>query len=121
MNPVRSKKSEIFAEIPFRTSNGMKTERTSVFLMANLGSEVSRIFSAKEKNNPNLLVSAITRARAILSELKTLPDIKNNKEIDILADVIDDLGQVTPKYQIIPEHLKSYFYPFAMKVMQNLT
>ena len=96
----------------------MNTERTSLFLMANLGSEVSKIFSAKEKNNKNLLVNAITRAKAILLELKKLPDTRNNEEIDILTLVIDDLGQEEKKYEIVPEHLKSYFYPFAIKVMQ---
>ena len=99
----------------------MITKRTSVFLMANLGSEVTGIFSAKEKGDSLMLNMAIGRAKSILKKLKSLPDTKNNKEIDILADVIDDLGQITPKYQIVPEHLKSYFYPFAMKVMQNLT
>ena len=95
----------------------MNTERTSLFLMANLGSEVSQIFSAKEKNNTNLLASAMTRAKGIILELKNLPDTKNNEEIDILADVINDLGETNPKYQISPEHLKSYFYPFAIRLM----
>ena len=47
--------------------------------------------------------------------MKNLPDTKNNKEIDILADVINDLGETDPKYQISPEHLKSYFTPFALR------
>ena len=93
-------------------------ERTSLFLMANLGSEVTGIFSAKEKGDSLMLNMAMERAKLILKKLKSLPDTKNNKEIDILADVIDDLGRVNPKYQIVPEHLESYFYPFAMRLMR---
>ena len=97
----------------------MKTERTSVFLIANLGSEVSRIFSAKEKSNINLFKNAMDGARKILSELKTLPDTKNNEEINILEDVIEDIGRDHCKYQISLEQLGSFFYPFAKIVMQT--
>ena len=96
----------------------MKTERTSVFFMANLGSEVSRIFSAKESGDLKILQMAMAKAKSIISELKKLPDTKNNKEIDILVDVINDLGQKNQKYQVSQEYLKSYFYPFAVRLMQ---
>jgi len=46
----------------------MNTTRTSLFLMANLGSEVSQIFSAKAKGNTNLFSSAMERAKAILTQ-----------------------------------------------------
>ena len=97
------------------------TERTSLFLMANLGPEVSRIFSAKEKNNQSLLAAAITRAKLILNELKSLPDTKDNAEIDILSDIINDFADGEKRYQIPREQLQSYFYPFTMKITQNLT
>ena len=96
----------------------MKTERTSLFFMANLSSEVSRIFSAKENGDLKILQMAMAKAKSIISELKKLPDTKNNREIDILADVIDDLGQKNQKYQVSQEYLKSYFYPFAMRLMR---
>ncbi|KKR45988.1 MAG: hypothetical protein A3G47_00535 [Candidatus Zambryskibacteria bacterium RIFCSPLOWO2_12_FULL_39_45] len=96
----------------------MNTTRTSLFLMANLGSEVSQIFSAKAKGNTNLFSSAMERAKAILLELKNLPDTKNNAEINILADVIDDIGQDSNKYEVSTEDMQSYFLPFAMRLMQ---
>ena len=95
----------------------MKTERNSLFLMANLGSEVSKIFSAKADSDLEMLEMSTTKAKSIISELRQLPDIKNNAEIDILADVINDLGKTNPKYQISPENLKSYFTPFALRLM----
>ena len=119
MNPVRSKKSKIFAEISLRTSNRMKTERTSFFLMANLGSEVAKMFSAKERGSLDSFHRAMIQAKLILSELKNIPDIKNNTEIDILADVINDLGEKTQKYEISSKQLQSYFYPFVIKLMQT--
>ena len=97
----------------------MNTERTSIFLIANLGAEVSRIFSAKEKGNHSLFKSAMDRARKIILELKSLPDTKNNEEINILEDVIEDIGKGCRKYQISPEQLGSFFYPFAKIVMQT--
>ena len=96
----------------------MNNERTSLFLMANLGSEVSKIFSAKKENDLEMLGMAMTKAKKILSELKNLPDTKDNKEIDIFNDVIDDLGEMQQKYQISPENLISYFTPFAIRIMQ---
>ena len=86
--------------------------------MANLGSEVSRIFSAKENGDIGIFDMAMKKAKSILVELKNLPDTKNNTEIDILADVINDLGQDKQKYEISREHLKSYFYPFASRIFE---
>ena len=95
----------------------MNTARTPLFLMANLGSEVNKMISAKEKNDPEMLTSAINKARPIFSDLKMIPEMKKNKEIDILFDVIDDLGQKSSKYKISSQHLKSYFYPFATRLL----
>ncbi len=39
-----------------------KMHRTSLFLMANLGSEVSKIISAKERNDFEMLEMAKTKA-----------------------------------------------------------
>ncbi len=95
----------------------MNIERTSLFLMANLGSEVSQIFSAKEMGNDSLALGAMNRAKLIFLELKDLPETANNAEITILADVIDDIGQVEKKYDVSKEELQSYFYPFAMRLL----
>ena len=93
-------------------------KHTSLILMANLGSEFSKIFYAKENNDAEMLEMAMLKAKSIISELKTLPETKNNAEIDMLTDIIDDISQNGRKYDISPEHLKSYFIPFAMRLMQ---
>ena len=95
----------------------MKTERTPLFLIANLGSEVTKIFSAKEKGDLIMLDLAISKARFIISNLKKSPETRSNGEIDLLADVIEDLTQKKSKYQISPKNLKSYFLPFTMRLM----
>jgi hypothetical protein len=97
----------------------MKNERTSLFLMANLGSEVSKIFSAINKNNSPLLNDAFKRAETILHKIKDLPETKNNKELDILHDVIKDICQREGRYDIKQEHLESYFTPFALRLLNN--
>ena len=82
------------------------TERSPLFLMANLGSEVSKIISAKEK------------AKSIIAKLKILPETKGNTEINILNDVILDLCENYQKYQISSQNIKSYFNPFIIRLMQ---
>lgn len=95
----------------------MNTEHNSLFLMANLGSEVSKIFSAQEKNNISMFNMASEKAQSIIQELKSLPDTKNNEEMNILSEVIKDIGSSSPKFIISRDHLESYFLPFAMKFM----
>ena len=56
------------------------------------------------------------RARNIIAELKKLPDTKNNTEIDILDDVVNDLGKKNSIYEISSEEFTSYFLPFAMRL-----
>ena len=97
----------------------MNTARTPVFLMANLGSEVAKIFSAREKVNLNMLEMATQKANEIISELKHLPETKDNKEIDILRDIILDIVKENHQYDIRAEHLRSYFYPFALRIMNT--
>jgi len=87
--------------------------------MANILPEVSRIFDAKENGDENLLEQAMIRAKSILKELKDLANTRDNKEIDILADVIEDLGKIKSKYKINRVHLESYFYPFAEKYLRQ--
>ena len=93
-------------------------QRTPLFLIANLGSEVAKILKAKAENDWVVLSLAKKRATCIISELKNFPETKNNIEIDILKDVIFDLTEKKQKYKISPQNLKSYFYPFAMRLNQ---
>ncbi|MHB8651714.1 MAG: hypothetical protein ACYC8S_01095 [Minisyncoccota bacterium] len=44
----------------------MNSERTSLFLMANLGAEVSRIIAAQERHDTGTACMALARAENIL-------------------------------------------------------
>ncbi|MBI4086129.1 MAG: hypothetical protein HY433_02730 [Candidatus Liptonbacteria bacterium] len=96
----------------------MNTERTSLFLMANLGAEVSRIISLNEKNEDALAKDALSRANKIIMEIKTLPDMKTRlQEIDILAKVIENILEPGSALKISTKHIKSYFVPFSIRLM----
>ncbi|MBI4155787.1 MAG: hypothetical protein HY507_00970 [Candidatus Zambryskibacteria bacterium] len=103
-----------------KNSNGMNTERTPDFLMANLGAEVSRIFSAKEKSDTVLTQNAKKRAQAIIFQIIQYPEMRSRTpEIEMLSSVISDISSFTPKLRISRKNLSSYFYPFVEKVMQS--
>lgn len=92
--------------------------RTSKFLMANLGAEVERILLWKEKNNQQMIESACNRAQMILDQIMKFPDMPSRaKEIKILNEAITSLASKTPKYAIVPEHIRGYFAPFTKSVL----
>jgi len=96
----------------------MNTQRTSAFLMANLGSEVSRILSAKEHGNEVQIRSSFERATRILTEILTLPDMKTRSvEIQALSDLISDITSPKPILQVSRKNISAYFIPFATRVM----
>ncbi len=94
------------------------SKRTSLFLMANLGAEVSRILSAKKNNDFILVKSALERASTILTQLYAVDDMQKRKEeIIILDEVIRDTAQEHSILHVSPAHLQSYFIPFATRLM----
>lgn len=98
----------------------MKAERTSLFLMANLGAEAKRIFSAKENKDDKSANEALSRAIDIISKLKDLPDMKKrSREINLLAEAIKDAIEPNPKFKISSENIESYFLPFALRLMSQ--
>lgn len=99
----------------------MNTTRTSLFLMANLGAEVSRIIAAQERTSDVGSASeahvALTRAKNILGEIRSLPDMQPRmQELDALDRAIHTL--VSNDFRSVSlAHLKSYFVPFALRLM----
>ena len=94
----------------------MPYERTSLFLTANLGSEVVRLVTAFENGDQNLLLGAYERACRIIDELERFPEMKpREKEVSILRCVLEDMtrGQT----DVTPRFLKEYFTPFALRLM----
>ena len=98
----------------------MNTKRTSLFLMANLGAEVSRIISFKERRENTLAKEALLKTNKIIAEIKALPDMKTRiKEIDALSNVIEDILQDKPTLNVSTQHIKSYFVPFSLRLMAS--
>lgn len=89
----------------------MTNERTSLFLMANLGAEASRLFSAREVEDNDRITTSLTRAQSILDELSQLPDMKDRAE-ELLI-----LRRALTEQIVTPRYLKSYFTPFALRLM----
>ncbi len=93
-------------------------DRTSpLFLMANLGSEVSRAFSFKEKNEQKFFEESVSRCKNILDKVMSLSEMKNRKsELSNLQNILSnpDLFLENKK------SLQSYFDPFALRLMNRL-
>jgi hypothetical protein len=97
----------------------MNTNRTSLFLMANLGAEVSRIISFKERREDALAKEALLKANNIIDKIKVMPEMKTRmQEIDALSNVIEDILKNKPTLNIATEHIKAYFVPFSLRLMR---
>lgn len=90
----------------------MNTARTPLFLMANLGAEVSRLLSSKEKGDTTLIKHSLERAERILVEIQTLPEMRSRAiELAALHEAIATDGLASP------QALKAYFEPFALRAV----
>ena len=98
----------------------MNKNRTSLFLMANLGAEVSRLFSAREKKDYARLKGSFERAQKIINEIMDIPDMKKREEeVKILNEIINDLANETKQVTVQKKTLLAYFTPFAMRLMTS--
>src|SRR3989344_1783101 len=96
----------------------MNTERSTRFLMANLGSEVSRILNWKEKGDMEMAKKCLERAEGILEQVASAPDMRERREeITLLKDVIEDLFRPKSVYSVTGYQLKEYFLPFATRIV----
>lgn len=94
----------------------MNVKRDSLFYMANLGSEFSRVLKNHREGNRSGLESAINRARGILEILKTMPDMHSRLgELRILESILERAG--AGNLEIPLAHLESYFVPFALRAV----
>lgn len=96
-------------------------QRTSIFLMANLGAEMERVFHWKEKKDSQMLTDACNRTKIIIGQIMKCPDMPARiQEIKILSDLINDLSNETPKFNVFPAHLRNYFTPFIKNATRLL-
>ena len=97
----------------------MNTERSPLFLMANLGSEVNRLLDFKERGEVAEIEKSQKRALQIVARILAMPQMQSRQsEITILKNLIEDLVLREGKYRINPEDLRQYFIPFATRLLQ---
>jgi hypothetical protein len=95
----------------------MNAERTSLFLIANLGAEVARLLSFREKNEVDAARESFKRAEGILARLQVLPEMQTRlEELTLLSAVIADFHADERTLSVSPEDLQEYFYPFALRL-----
>jgi len=98
----------------------MNSPHTVVFLMANLGSEVSQLFSYAERQKWDLARSANARAERIIGELLAREDLGGGKaEVEILRTVIEDLLSEHRRFSVAKSEIDDYFMPFSLRVLQS--
>lgn len=94
----------------------MNTNRTALFYMANLGSEISRALLEYKKGDFEKMRNSITRAKDIIIKIEEFSEMKGRTgELEILKSIIEDLNQ--KKFELDKDQLLDYFSPFAMRLM----
>lgn len=90
------------------------------FLMANLGSEVERLFHAIGEKNAERMHGAYKRACQILNEVQAFPGTRKVEgELTLLREVLDDSIREVPQLHIRLETVRKYFLPFALRVLSR--
>lgn len=94
----------------------MNTNRTPLFYMANLGSEISRALLEYQAKDFIKMRDSIIRANNIIKKIEKFPEMKGRTgELKILKSIIKDLNR--KKFELDKDQLLNYFSPFAMKLM----
>ncbi len=88
--------------------------------MANLGAEVSRILSAKDRHDEIQVRECFERSLNILKEIMTISDMKGRvTEINSLSNLISDIVSPNPVLHVSRKNISSYFIPFSLRVMTS--
>lgn len=98
----------------------MKT-RTPAFLMANLGSDVSQLFSHLERGERQRAMFDMERVKKIITELLAHTELKGRtSEVEILRDLISDAFSEKRSFDVSKDELEDYFLPFSLRVLQKV-
>jgi hypothetical protein len=95
-------------------------EKSICFYVANLGSEVQRIFVWKERGDKEAMQEAFKRAISIIDKIKSFDNESANKEMDILKKSLKELISEEHESVLNRGQISSYFNPFALRVVNNL-
>ncbi len=86
--------------------------------MANLGSDVSQLFSHLEKGETSLVTSAFGRTERVIAELLAHPELQGGTgEVETLRNVIADTLSEKRNLEVTKDELEEYFFPFSMRVL----
>ena len=85
--------------------------------MANLWSEVEKIFIWKERGNKSAMDSASNRALSIIEKVKNSRDRGARAEALILEDILTDLKILGGKYSVSRSEMSAYLKPFASRLL----
>ncbi|MDE2188439.1 MAG: hypothetical protein KGJ35_01780 [Patescibacteria group bacterium] len=99
----------------------MNPQRTTQFLMANLGVEITRLFGYKKNGNIADAITSGKRACKIIDSLESHHDINGGKkEVEMIREVmINDALSIKPKYHVTEAQISSYFAPFSMRALAD--
>jgi len=95
----------------------MNNTKSIYFYMANLGSEMERVFSWREKGDNEAMEHACDRATAIIDKVDIAPASDGGKELSLLKKIIEDIKSNTQNYSIQRNSMRAYFIPFVLKMM----
>lgn len=92
-------------------------ERTPLFYLANLGSEVNRIFTLKEKGLLKEAEGAYARAIGIVDKLLNHPGLEGRTgEIKMLKDYLEQ-SMTSEHLQVLKKEWQGYFSPYANRLL----
>lgn len=89
-------------------------EKPLHFYVANLGSEIQRMLSWKEKGDMEAMHNARKRALAIIATVKNFGNSSASAEMDILEKALEE--DILSRDQAF-----SYFSPFALRTLQSIS
>lgn len=96
-----------------------KEFKRDCFYMANLGSEIQRIFVWKEKGDIEAMQNAYNRAISIIDKIKSFGNTSANVEMGILQKFLEELNLENKEFILDRNQMSSYFNPFALRVVNN--
>ncbi len=102
------------------TNKEKKEFERDCFYMANLGSEVQRVFSWKEKGDKKAMENTYQRAILIINRIKNFDNKSATAEMNILKKSLEKFVFENKKYVLNRNQMYSYFNPFALRAMKNM-
>lgn len=91
-------------------------ERTPLFYLANLGSEVNRIFVLKEKGLLKEAGEAHARANGIIEKLFSHPELEGRtEEVRMLKDYLEQSLE-SERTEFLKKEWQGYFSPYARRL-----